>query len=195
MPVTIIFRGNTPKPPLTTAGTSPISTRTLLSDLKPDKVKHSSPISFGISISRTLSDRWSFNTGLTYSYLRNQWRYESSDYDVLRQRLHMLGIPASFSYRLTHWERFYCYWSAGIVCEVNLSGKIYSAYKSQRRRIPGTLWSANTRIGIAYPIIRHVSVYAEGGFLWNLTPASEIQTIRSEQFFNLTGQIGFRLNF
>ena len=54
------------------------------------------------------------------------------DYDVLRQRLHMLGIPASFSYRLTHWERFYCYWSAGIVCEVNLSGKIYSAYKSQR---------------------------------------------------------------
>ena len=189
------LQGNTPKPPLTKAGTSPISTRTLLSDLKPDKVKHSSPISFGISISRTLSDRWSFNTGLTYSYLRNQWRYESSDYDVLRQRLHMLGIPASFSYRLTHWERFYCYWSAGIVCEVNLSGKIYSAYKSQRRRIPGTLWSANTRIGIAYPIIRHVSVYAEGGFLWNLTPASEIQTIRSEQFFNLTGQIGFRLNF
>ena len=188
------LQGNTPKPPLTKAGTSPISTRTLLSDLKPDKVKHSSPISFGISISRTLSDRWSFNTGLTYSYLRNQWRYESSDYDVLRQRLHMLGIPASFSYRLTHWERFYCYWSAGIVCEVNLSGKIYSAYKSQRR-IPGTLWSANTRIGIAYPIIRHVSVYAEGGFLWNLTPASEIQTIRSEQFFNLTGQIGFRLNF
>ena len=183
------LQGNTPKPPLTKAGTSPISTRTLLSDLKPDKVKHSSPISFGISISRTLSDRWSFNTGLTYSYLRNQWRYESSDYDVLRQRLHMLGIPASFSYRLTHWERFYCYWSAGIVCEVNLSGKIYSAYKSQRRRIPGTLWSANTRIGIAYPIIRHVSVYAEGGFLWNLTPASEIQTIRSEQFFNLTGQI------
>ena len=190
-----VLQGNTPKPPLTKAGTSPISTRTLLSDLKPDKVKHSSPISFGISISRTLSDRWSFNTGLTYSYLRNQWRYESSDYDVLRQRLHMLGIPASFSYRLTHWERFYCYWSAGIVCEVNLSGKIYSAYKSQRRRIPGTLWSANTRIGIAYPIIRHVSVYAEGGFLWNLTPASEIQTIRSEQFFNLTGQIGFRLNF
>ena len=35
----------------------------------------------------------------------------------------------------------------------------------------------------------------KGGFLWNLTPASEIQTIRSEQFFNLTGQIGFRLNF
>ena len=143
------LQGNTPKPPLTKAGTSPISTRTLLSDLKPDKVKHSSPISFGISISRTLSDRWSFNTGLTYSYLRNQWRYESSDYDVLRQRLHMLGIPASFSYRLTHWERFYCYWSAGIVCEVNLSGKIYSAYKSQRRRIPGTLWSANTRIGLS----------------------------------------------
>ena len=45
------LQGNTPKPPLTKAGTSPISTRTLLSDLKPDKVKHSSPISFGISIS------------------------------------------------------------------------------------------------------------------------------------------------
>ena len=54
------LQGNTPKPPLTKAGTSPISTRTLLSDLKPDKVKHSSPISFGISISRTLSDRWEF---------------------------------------------------------------------------------------------------------------------------------------
>lgn len=189
------LQGDTPEPPLTKAGTAPVPTRILLSDLKPDKVKHSSPISFGISISRTLSDRWSFNTGLTYSYLRNQWRYENSDYDILRQRLHMLGIPASFSYRLTHWERFYCYWSTGIVCEINLTGKLYSANKSQRKRIPGTLWTANTRIGFAYPIIRYISVYTEGGFLWNLTPASEIQTIRSEHFFNLTSQIGFRLNF
>lgn len=187
------LEGNPSKPPLSKAGTSPISTHSRLSDLKPDKVKHSSPVSFGISISRMLSERWSFNTGLTYSYLRNRWRYENTNNDVLHQRLHMLGIPVSFSYRLTHWERFY--WSSGVTCEMNLTGKLYSSHKSQRQRIRGTLWTANTRIGVAYPIIRHISVYAEGGFLWNLTPKSEIQTIRSEHFFNLSGQIGFRLNF
>lgn len=171
------------------------SLNSLLSQLNPTKVKRSIPVSFGLSASRTLSERWSFSTGLTYSFLRLQWRYDNSQYDILRQRVHLLGIPASFSYRLSNDIRPYWYFTAGILCEINMTSKLYTAYQSERSRIPGVLWTANTRLGVAYPIVRYISVYAEGGFLYNFTPNSEIRTLRSEKNFNLSGQLGLRLHF
>lgn len=171
------------------------SLNTLLSELNPSKVKRSSPVSVGISVSRSLSERWSFSTGLSYSYLRIQWRYDDSRYDLLRQKAHMLGIPVSFNYRFGDWKRPYWYLSMGLLCEVNVANKIYTARQSQYKRIPGTLWTANSRIGLAYPIIRYVSAYAEGGILYNFTPSGEIRLLRSDKRFNLTGQVGLRLNF
>lgn len=167
----------------------------LLSEYTPDKVKHSCPISFGIGVSHLLTERWSFNTGISYSFLKNRWKYENSRHDVVQQKLHMIGIPVSFSYRLANWEKLSCYWSVGLTCEFNLHSKWITADQIQRERIRGALWLANTHVGMAYPIIRYVSVYAEGGFLWNLTTDSRIRQVRSEDFFNITGQIGFRLNF
>lgn len=192
------FQATIPQEPNTKASPEEIRVKnlnTLLSGLNPVKVKRSSPVSVGMSVSRSLSERWSFSTGLSYSYLRIQWKYDDSHYDLLRQKAHMLGIPISFNYRFGDWKRPYWYLSMGLLCEINVANKIYTAYQSQHKRIAGTLWTANGCIGLAYPLIRYVSVYAEGGILYNFTPSGEIRLLRSDKRFNLTGQIGLRLNF
>ena len=159
------------------------------------KAKHLTPLSFGVSLSYPLGKRWSFQTGLTYTYLRSKWKDEYTGHVVGRQRLHLLGIPLAVSYQFTNWRRPYCYLNFGVLGEVNIAGQLNNSYGHHNIRIPGVLWTANARVGIAYPLIRFISVYAEGGVCYYFEYSGNIETIRSEDAFNLTGQIGFRLNF
>lgn len=159
------------------------------------RVKHSMPISFGVSLSYPINERWSFQTGLTYTYLRSKWKYVSSDRVVQKQSLHFLGIPVSVNYRLTHWYRPHCYFNAGILAEVNVAGELKNSYGHERIRIPGVLWTTYARVGVAYPLIRFVSIYAEGGICYYFDYKGTIETKRSENAFNFTGQLGLRLNF
>ena len=159
------------------------------------RVKHSMPISFGVSLSYPINERWSFQTGLTYTYLRSKWKYVSSDRVVQKQSLHFLGMPVSVNYRLTNWSRPYCYFNAGILAEVNLAGKLKNSYGYEHICIPGVLWTTYARVGVAYPLIRFVSVYAEGGICYYFDYKGPVETKRSENAFNFTGQLGLRLNF
>lgn len=159
------------------------------------RVKHLMPVSFGISLSYPLSERWSFQTGLTYTYSRSRWKKESSNRVVQKQSLHFLGIPISVNCRLTNWQRPYCYFNAGILAEVNIAGRLKNSYGHESIRIPGVLWTSYARVGLAYPLIRFVSVYAEGGMCYYFDYRGTIETVRSEHAFNFTGQLGIRFSF
>lgn len=159
------------------------------------RAKHLTPLSFGVSLSYPLGKCWSFQTGLTYTYLRSKWKDEYTGHIVGRQRLHLLGIPLVVSYQFTNWQRPYCYLNFGVLGEVNIAGQLNNSYGHRDIRIPGVLWTANARVGIAYPLIRFISVYAEGGVCYYFEYSGNIETIRSEDAFNLMGQIGIRLNF
>ena len=163
--------------------------------IEPTKIKHLYPIGFGISASRRLNDRWSFRTGLTYNLLRSKWTYETNGITAQRQYLHLIGVPLSVSCRLTDWQRPYCYFNAGFLGEVNVAGKLRNQHGTNHIRIPGMLWSCSAKIGMAYPVIRFVSVYAEGGICYYFDYKGPIETIRSENQLNLSGQIGLQLNF
>lgn len=159
------------------------------------RVKHLMPVSFGISLSYPLSERWSFQTGLTYTYSRSKWKKESSNRVVQKQSLHFLGIPISVNCRLTNWQRPYCYFNAGILAEVNIAGHLKNSYGHESIRIPGLLWTSYARVGVAYPLIRFISVYAEGGMCYYFDYKGTIETVRSEHAFNFTGQLGIRFSF
>lgn len=176
----------------------PLSRATSTPRYEPEKstrVKHLMPVSIGLSVSYPLNERWSFQTGLTYTYLRSKWKHESSSRVVQKQSLHFIGIPVSVNYRLTNWLRPYCYFNAGVLAEVNVAGRLKNSYGHEDIRVPGILWTTYTRVGIAYPLIRFVSIYAEGGMCYYFNYRGTIETVRSENAFNFTGQLGLRLNF
>ena len=69
-------------------------------------IHHKTPIGVGISISRYLNNRFSLQTGLTYSYLRSEWSTNNTYHIENDQRLHFIGIPLSLTYKIAEWNRF-----------------------------------------------------------------------------------------
>lgn len=168
-------------------------------------IKHKTPVSFGLSVSRQLNNRFSLQTGITYSFLTSDWETQASTYNKeIRQRLHFVGIPLSISYRIADWNRFRFYASAGAQAEINVAGKerTKSFFIDQQTsvntvnvRMKEWQWSVNARAGISYPLLRFVSAYAEVGAAYYFDNGSDIETIYSDKAFNVSPQIGLRLNF
>ncbi|MDE6715370.1 MAG: sigma-70 family RNA polymerase sigma factor, partial [Muribaculaceae bacterium] len=75
-----------------------------------EKVNHHMPVTIGLSVNKRMTSRWSLETGLRYTYLRSDSTYESYDLSKLTvQRIHYIGVPLKFSYRLYSLKGFSLY--------------------------------------------------------------------------------------
>lgn len=173
-------------------------------ELPKTDVNHKMPVSFGFSVSRYLNDRFSLQTGLTYSFLSSEWKTNGEYHSKTNQKLHFIGIPLALSYKIAEWNRFNFYAAAGAMAEVNVAGKRKTQFFSETKKINQSrervrmeewLWSVNARAGVSYPLIRFVSAFAEVGAGYYFDNGSDIETIHSEKPFNVSLQIGFRLGF
>ena len=167
-------------------------------------IRHHTPISFGFSVSRQLSNRFYLQTGLNYSYLRSEWTTNGTYHIETDQRLHFLGLPLSIAYRIAEWNRFLFYASAGGMAEVNVAGKRQSQLfsdeipivkQTEHIRMKEWLWSVNGKVGVSYPIVRFVSAFGEVSANYYFDNGSSIETIHSEKPFNVGFNVGFRLGF
>lgn len=173
-------------------------------ELPKTDIHHKMPVSFGLSISRYLNNRFSLQTGLSYSFLSSDWKTNGDYHGKTKQKLHFIGIPLSLTYKIAEWNRFHFYASAGGMTEVNVAGKrrtqLFSDTKEinsmqERVRMKEWLWSVNARGGVSYPLIRFVSAFAEVGASYYFDNGSSVETIHSEKPFNVSLQLGFRLGF
>lgn len=167
-------------------------------------IQHHTPINFGISVSRQLSNRFYLQTGLNYSYLRSEWATNGTYHIETDQRLHFLGLPLSIAYRIAEWNRFLFYASAGGMAEVNVAGKRQSQLfsdetsivkQTEHIRMKEWLWSVNGKVGVSYPIVRFVSAFGEVSTNYYFDNGSTIETIHSEKPFTIGFNMGFRLGF
>lgn len=167
-------------------------------------IQHHTPINFGISVSRQLSNRFYLQTGLNYSYLRSEWATNGTYHIETDQRLHFLGLPLSIAYRIAEWNRFLFYASAGGMAEVNVAGKRQSQLfsdeisivkQTEHIRMKEWLWSVNGKVGVSYPIVRFVSAFGEVSANYYFDNGSTIKTIHSEKPFTIGFNMGFRLGF
>ncbi|MDH6357177.1 porin family protein [Parabacteroides sp. PF5-9] len=181
-----------------------------LMELPKTDIKHKTPVSFGFSVSRYLNDRFSLQTGLTYTFLSSEWRTNGSYNMKTNQYLHFLGIPLSVTYKVAEWNRFNVYISSGVMTEVNVAGKLKNKLMNENQsgaeqkeisrytentRMKEWMWSVNARAGVSYPIIRFVNAFAEVGAAYYFDNGSTIETVRSEKPFNVSFQLGVRLGF
>jgi hypothetical protein len=168
-------------------------------------IEHCTPISFGLAASRYLNNRLALQTGLTYSLHTSYWKTLASTYNYkTRQRMHFIGIPLSLVYRVAGWKRFQFYLSAGGQMEMNVARNLkYTNLfkdepvekKNESIRMKELLWSVNARAGVSYPIIPHISAFAEVGAAYYFDNGSTIETIYSEKDLSISPQIGFRFGF
>lgn len=168
------------------------------------EIHHKTPVTVGVSVSRYLNNRFSLQSGITYTFLCSEWETNGMYRNSTKQKLHFIGIPLSLSYRIAEWQKIQFYAVAGGMMEINVAGRLdtkrYSegkVFKHQREktRMDDLLWSVNARVGAGYPVFRFLSLYAEAGVGYYFDNHSPIETIRSEKPFNVSLQAGFRFGF
>jgi hypothetical protein len=169
------------------------------------KIKHKIPVSAGLGVSYYLNNRWSLQSGITYTILRSEWNTNDlvGDLAESKQNLQYIGVPLSVSYKIAEWNRFQIYASAGGMCEFNIAGTYKETIMSENLKrsrseplhMDELMWSVNARAGINYPLWRFINVYAETGASYYFDNKSEIKTIRSDKPFNVSLQAGIRLGF
>lgn len=170
-----------------------------------EKTHHHMPVVIGLSINKSITSRWSVETGLRYTFLRSDVLSESTQMSrETVQRVHYLGVPLKFNYRILATNGFSLYGQGGGALDIPINGsqsiREYSSEsggpKSDMLRIQAPLqWSAEGGLGIQYRFTPSLSIYAEPSIRYYFNPGSGIKTIRQEKPFEFTIPIGVRLTW
>jgi RNA polymerase sigma factor (sigma-70 family) len=165
---------------------------------------HDKPITFGLSMTKTINRNWNVETGLQYSILKSEFILGEDDYYVQkRQKIHYLGIPLRLSYKWFGANRWTAYTSAGIILNIPLSGKTDEQYvtgtvipySDSWHFTPPFQWTIGTGIGLQYNFANNWGVYLEPTFSWHIPNGSTTRTIWTEHPFTITVPFGIRFTW
>lgn len=146
------------------------------------KIHHHQPIRFGLSLRYQLSDRWSLESGLSYTLLVSDIPSVVNDkIQVNEQRLKYIGIPINIGYHIWTGQKSALYVTAGGTTEKNLSGSDWQ-------------FSLNGSAGAEYKLSKRFSLYAEPGVSYYIPNNSGLSTIYQDRPFNFNLTVGLRFN-
>ena len=171
--------------------------------------KHDLPIMVGASVGIPLAKGFSVHTGLNYAYIHSTITNENTltgDYAVNNQKLHYLGIPVMFSYKVFDYNIVQCYVSGGGMAEKGLVKNVQTYTfdqtnalldsDSKEEFINGFQFSLTANIGLGVRLYKGLNLFFEPGFTWyipnNTSPQPE--NIRTEHPYNLSLTAGLRYN-
>lgn len=170
-----------------------------------EKTRHYMPLVVGLSVNKSLTSRWSMETGLRYTFLRSDFLSLS---EVMNretiQRIHYIGIPLKINYRILTYNGFSLYGQGGGALDIPINGSQYVLeYSPQLGTSTNTTinihaplqWSVEGGLGIQYHFTPSFSIYAEPSFKYYFNSGSEIKTIRQDKPFEFTIPIGLRLTW
>lgn len=168
------------------------------------KEHHDKPITFGISLTKSLGKKWSLETGLQYSILNSQFQMGEDGYSIVsKQKVHYLGIPLRVSYNWIDYKRLSAYTSAGVSLHIPVYGKVnssylvnwQSAYSESRHITPSLQWQTGVGIGLQYKLAPNTSLFVEPTFNWFIPSGSDTHTIWTEHPFMFTCPFGLRITW
>ena len=165
---------------------------------------HDKPITFGLSMTKTINRNWNMETGLQYSLLKSEFILGEDDYYIQkRQKIHYLGIPLRLSYKWFGANRWTAYTSVGIIMNIPLSGKTDEQYvtgtvvpySDSWHFTPQFQWTVGTGVGLQYNFANNWCVYLEPTFSWHIPNGSTTHTIWTEHPFTITVPFGIRFTW
>lgn len=169
-----------------------------------EKVHHYRPKTFSISLSKQLSSRWTFGTGITYTKLKSDFESEYNKAKLVKtQKIDYLGIPLRLTYRIWNKGRFCAYTTGGVTFEMPVNSSLDkkyivtadSSFTLKEGIKPRYQWSANLGFGVQYTIFKPFSLYLEPNMFYYFRNGSGIETYRTEHPFFITVPFGLRLTW
>ena len=153
-------------------------------------MKHHQPISFGLSVRKSLAKGFSVETGLTYTLLSSDAKFADSDQKT-EQKLHYLGIPLKANWNFLDKKLFTFYVSGGGMIEKCVYGKL----GTEKETVKPLQFSVSGAVGAQSNATKRVGIYVEPGVAYFFDDGSDVQTIRKENPFNFNIQAGIRLTY
>ena len=153
-------------------------------------MKHHQPISFGLSVRKSLAKGFSVETGLTYTLLPSDAKFADSDQKT-EQKLHYLGIPLKANWNFLDKKLFTLYVSGGGMIEKCVYGKL----GTEKETVKPLQFSVSGAVGAQFNATKRVGIYVEPGVAYFFDDGSDVQTIRKENPFNFNIQAGIRLTY
>ena len=169
-----------------------------------EKEQHDRPITFGISVSRAIRNKWSVETGLQYSLLNSKFATGEGGFFVGRnQSVHYLSLPVRVSYKFAEYKSLSAYVAAGAALHIPVYGKSDSYYVTESTAIhidrwrikPPMQWSTNVGLGLQYRFMPKVSVYFEPTLNWYIPSGCSTHTIWTERPFVFSAPFGIRISW
>ena len=160
-----------------------------------ERQHHSHPISFGLTLSYSLSSRWTLSTGLVYTRLNSEFINILKNTPITtEQQLDYVGVPLNAQYRVLKGKGWKVYASAGAQIDWNVSSKTNIEGVDVQSRNDHPQWSLGGAVGVEYDIIPIIGIYAEPGLRYYLKNNSKVKNFFKDQPLNWTLQVGIRLN-
>ncbi len=174
------------------------------------ELEHDQPVSFGFTVSKTLIDRLSVETGLVYTYLFSKVKNTSVDFrNQETQHFHYLGIPLNLNYNIVNIGKLGLFTSLGGLIEKDVYGK--RQYQAQVTNESGSSvgeeWavkkisqnnpqlSVNAGVGAFYPIYGGFNLYGKIGGSYYFNAKNDYKTIYSDKKIVLDLNAGIRFDF
>ena len=160
---------------------SPTETGTQTKQIE-KRVHHRQPVRFGFSLRYQINDRWSVESGLSYTRLSSEiTTIEDKTTTVTEQRLNYIGLPLNVGYDL--WQRRYLglYVTAGGMIEKCLDASPWQ-------------FSVNAGVGAEYKVTNNFGLYAEPGVGYFFSNGSSIPTIYQDRPLNFNLNVGLRFH-
>lgn len=126
-------------------------------------------LSAGIKVSLPVSDSWSVETGLQYSYLQTKLSDASWSGYWADMQLHYLGMPVGLTATIARSSKWELYWSGGVMAEKGLNA-LYREYRdwgnavfttTASTHVDGWQWSVYTSVGAGYHLDKHLMLYVD----------------------------------
>lgn len=174
------------------------------------EMEHDQPVSFGITVSKSLFENLSVETGLLYTYLSSKTRNSSSNFQVQEtQHLHYVGVPLNVNYNL------FTLWKLGVYASVGgmLEKDVYGEYrrKGEGRSLELNITSeeeeitkisqrnpqisVNAGLGISYPVYQNLKLYGKIGGAYYFDANNIYKTIYSDSKIVMDLSVGLRYEF
>ncbi len=174
------------------------------------EMEHDQPVSFGITVSKSLFDNLSLETGILYTYLSSKARNSGTNFQVQEtQHLHYLGIPLNVNYNLFSLKKLDIYASVGGMLEKDVYGEYrrkgevkstelnISSEEEEITKISQSnpQISVNAGVGISYPVWQNLKLYGKIGGAYYFDANNQYKTIYSDSKIVMDLNVGLRYEF
>lgn len=160
------------------------------------RTHHSLPVKAGVSLRYHINDKWSVQTGVSYSYHSSDMEYDNEN---TRQQLHFVGIPVAASYSIWRNKRFNVYAAAGGEVEKMVKGRRtidnMGYQREEKLKMSQLQVSTTLAVGAELMVVPAVGLFVEPGAVYHFDNGSGINTVYKDNPLDFSLSVGARINF